>query len=135
MINDIRLHKRPSRPTDPSQNQRLQDRVWDTITTCWSDKPERRCELSVVCYIFSTLSRQDHLVGFPSIDRNTQIRLVGELLYTFLVLPLDAGELAALRTTQEYIYNVASRDGTYTNLSSAEVVALAETFREVSFPQ
>ena len=48
VVTDIKLGKRPSRPTDPSQNQWLQGPVWDTITACWSDKPEQRCELSVV---------------------------------------------------------------------------------------
>jgi hypothetical protein len=51
--------ERPSRPTDPSQNQWLQDPVWDMIVTCWSAKPEQRCELSVMHRIFSTSSLRD----------------------------------------------------------------------------
>jgi hypothetical protein len=54
LITRIKYGRRPSRPTDPSQNQWLQDPVWDTITTCWNDKPEQRCELSVVHHVFST---------------------------------------------------------------------------------
>ena len=59
MINDIKLGKRPSRPTDPSQNQWLHDPVWDTITTCWSDEPGRRHNLSVVYRVFSEYDRRD----------------------------------------------------------------------------
>jgi hypothetical protein len=58
VITDIRRGKRPSRPTSPSQNQWLQDPVWDTITTCWSRKPQQRCELSVVYHIFSKSGRR-----------------------------------------------------------------------------
>ena len=53
---DIKLGARPLRPTDPSQNRWLQDRVWNVITTCWDHDPGRRCELSVVCQVFSTPS-------------------------------------------------------------------------------
>jgi hypothetical protein len=49
---NIRRGKRPSRPMDPSQNQWLHNRVWDTITTCWGDKPEQRYELFVVYPVF-----------------------------------------------------------------------------------
>ena len=48
MVTDIKLGKRPSRPTDPSQNQWLQDPVWDAIATCWSGQPEQRPKLSAV---------------------------------------------------------------------------------------
>jgi hypothetical protein len=135
VIEDIRHVKRPSRPTDPSQNQWLQDRVWNIITTCWSDKPEQRYELSVVYHVFSTPNTQDALVEFPPVGRKNLILLAEELLYTFLMLPLDPGELAVLRKVQEYIFNVISMDGTSPpSLSSAEAAALAETSHEVSFP-
>ena len=52
VVADIVLGKRPPRPRDPSQNQWLQDPVWDTITACWSDKPEQRPKLSVVYDVF-----------------------------------------------------------------------------------
>jgi hypothetical protein len=59
MAVDITRGKRPPHPTDPSHNQWLQDPVWDTITTCWSDKPEQRYELSVVYSVFVKYSRQE----------------------------------------------------------------------------
>ena len=98
LITHIRCGKRPSRPTDPSQNRWLQDRVWDTITTCWSNEPQQRCELSVVHHIFSTPGPQDALAEFPPVGRENLIRLAEELLYMFLVLPIDPGERAILRT-------------------------------------
>jgi hypothetical protein len=55
MADDITRGKRPSRPTDPSQNKWLQDPVWDAITTCWSDLPEQRYELSIVYHVFSSM--------------------------------------------------------------------------------
>lgn len=48
--------RRPPRPTDPSQNRWLPNHVWDTITTCWSYDLKLRCELSVLCHVFSTSS-------------------------------------------------------------------------------
>ena len=59
VIADIRLGKRPLRPTDPNQNRWLQGHVWDTITTCWSDKPEQRYELSAVYHAFSEYGQQE----------------------------------------------------------------------------
>jgi hypothetical protein len=55
VIARIKSGERPPRPTDPSQNQWLRDRVWNMITTCWSGKLEQRCELSVVYRTLSTL--------------------------------------------------------------------------------
>jgi hypothetical protein len=52
MAADIRRGKRPSRPWNPSRNRWLQDPVWDKITTCRSDKPEQRSELSAVYQVF-----------------------------------------------------------------------------------
>ena len=65
--------KKPSRPTDPTQNQWLHDPVWDVITTCWSGKPKRRCELSVVHHVFSTPSLQNTKPDKPG-DTNIQIK-------------------------------------------------------------
>jgi hypothetical protein len=47
------MRERPFRSTEPSRNQRLQDPVWGMITTCWSDGPEQRHELSVGHRVFS----------------------------------------------------------------------------------
>jgi hypothetical protein len=74
---------------DPSQNRWLQDQIWDTITTCWSGYPERRCELFVVYRVFSTPSPPDVLVEFPPVGRENLVRLAEELSYTFLILSLD----------------------------------------------
>jgi hypothetical protein len=105
------------------------------ITTCWSKEPRQRCELSVVHHILSTPSLQDALVEFPPVGRENLIRLAEELLYVFLALPLNPGERATLRTMQEYISNVLSRDGTPPmNLSPAKAAALTETLRQVYFP-
>jgi hypothetical protein len=112
LITHIKSGQRPPRPTDLSQNQWLQDRVWDTITTCWSDKPQRRCELSVVHHIFLTHRRQDLLIEFPPVGHKNLVRLADELLYTFMILPLDPDERAALRKMQEYISSAISRGGT-----------------------
>jgi hypothetical protein len=135
LITDIRCGKRPSRLTDKSQNQWLQDRVCGVINTCWSDKPEQRYTLSVMHHIFLTPSRRDALVDFPPVGRENLIQLSKELLCMFPVPLLEADELAALRTTQKYIYNVVSSGGTSTGLSPAEVAASAETFHKVSFPK
>jgi hypothetical protein len=129
MIADIRDGERPSRPTDPSQNQWLQDHIWDTITTCWNNKPEQRCELSVVHHILSMPSSQGTLVEFPPVSRKNLIVLVEELLYMFLILPLDPGERAMLRKIQRCISNMISRDRPSTSLSAE----LGETFRKVLF--
>jgi hypothetical protein len=64
--------KKPSRPTGPTQNQWLHDPVWDMITTCWSDKPKRRCKLSVVHHVFSTSTSQTAEPDDPG-DMNVQI--------------------------------------------------------------
>jgi hypothetical protein len=135
MITHIKSGQRPPRPLDPTQNQWSHDRVWDTITTCWSEKPQRRCELSVMSHVFSTPRRQDLLVELPPAGRKNLVPLAEELLYTFLILPLDPGERATLRKTQEYIYKVISSDRTSTTvLSPAEAAAWGGTFLKVSFP-
>jgi hypothetical protein len=69
----IKCGKRPSRPTDPVQNQWLHDPVWDMITTCWSDKPKRRCKLPAVYHVFSTSSLQNTEPNKPG-DLNVQIK-------------------------------------------------------------
>ena len=58
VIKSIRNAKRPPWPMDPSRSRWLQDSVWDTIATCWSNEPEQRRELSKVYYVFSTSSPQ-----------------------------------------------------------------------------
>jgi len=63
MIASIRGGKRPSRPTGPSRDRRLQDPVWDVIMTGWSHEPEKRCELSVVHDTFVTASQQEVYSG------------------------------------------------------------------------
>ena len=73
VITCITRGKKPSRPTDPTQNQWLHDPVWDTITTCWSDKPKRRCELSVVHHVFSTSGLQNAEPDKPG-GANVQIK-------------------------------------------------------------
>jgi hypothetical protein len=102
--------------------------------TCWSNKPQQRCELSVLHHIFS-MTGPYTLVKCPPVGHKNLIQLAEELLYTFLVLPLDPGDRGTLRTMQEYISNVVSRDGTSpTSLPSVKVAMLAETFHKVSFP-
>ena len=71
MITDIRHGPRPSRPTDPSQNQWLLVPVWNAITACWSDKLEQRYELAVVHRIFSE-SGQRKAQNVEQGDLNTQ---------------------------------------------------------------
>jgi hypothetical protein len=135
VVNEIRRGNRPLRPTDPSPNRWLQDRVWDMITTCWSEEREKRCELPVIHHVFSTPSPQDPLLELPPVGRENLIRLAEELLYMFLVLPLDPGQRAVLRTVQEYISDVISGDGpSPTTFSSADATALVETFHTVCFP-
>jgi hypothetical protein len=135
VTNNIRHGKRPSRPTDPNQNQWLQDHIWDTITTCWSEKPQQRHKLSVVHHIFSMPSPQDTLVKFPPVDRKNLIQLADEFLNTFITLPLHPAGLAKLRAVQKYVYDVISGDRTPpSGMPAVEVAVLAETFREVPFP-
>jgi len=66
MITDIRAGKRPSRPKDPSQNQRSHRRIWGVITTGWSHEPEKRCELSEMHRVFSASAQREKS------DLNTQ---------------------------------------------------------------
>jgi hypothetical protein len=106
------------------------------ITTCWSDKPQQRCELSIVYRVFSTPSRPDLLIELPPVGHENLILLADELLYAFLILPLNPGERATLGKMQKYISNVVSGDKTSPAGSSlAESVALVETFRKVPFPR
>jgi len=55
----IRSGERPSRPTNEDVNQRLQDGVWDMITTCWREDPKKRWEVRAVHKLFSTPSLQE----------------------------------------------------------------------------
>lgn len=50
---------RLSHPAGRRQSLRLQDPVWNVITTGRSRKPEQRCELSVMHHVFSTSSQQE----------------------------------------------------------------------------
>ena len=128
----MKYGKRPPRPTNRSQNQWLQDRVWDVITVCWNNKPQWRCGLSVVYYAFSTPSPQDLLVEFPPVGRKNLIRLAEELLYTFLVLPLDPNQRNTLGTVQKYISGVIS-GGRSSPAIPPSVKVVAGIFREVCF--
>jgi hypothetical protein len=133
IINDIRQGKRPSRPTDSSQNRWLWDQIWDTITACWSE-PQRRCDLSIVYHVFLTPGPQDPLVEIPPVGCENLIRLSEELSYTLLTLPLDPDEHATLGTVQEHISNVISRDRTpQTILSPVEEEVLREKYHKVLF--
>jgi hypothetical protein len=136
IINDIRRGERPLRPTDPSRNRWLQDHIWDTTTTCWSGEPQWRCEPSVVYHVFSTPVCQDTLVESFPVGRKDLVRLTEEFLRTFLILPLDPGELVTLTKVQKYISDAISRDEASSEiLPSAEAAALAKRFHEVSFPR
>ena len=59
MVADISRGKRPSRPRGLSQNKWLHGPVWDAITTCWSDLPEQRYELSIVYRVFSEYGQRE----------------------------------------------------------------------------
>ena len=59
VLRNVRFGRRSSRPTDLGENQWLQDRVWDTIETCWSNKPEQRYTLSVVYSVFSNYGQPE----------------------------------------------------------------------------
>ena len=59
IFQDITGGVRPSRPIDPSQNQWLQDSVWDVITASWRPVPKKRCKLPVVYDIYLTPSHQE----------------------------------------------------------------------------
>ena len=67
----VRRGERPSRPTDPSQNQWLQDPVWDVISTGWRQKPKQRCSLSALHHQLSTSSQRGRRDTKLS-DLNTQ---------------------------------------------------------------
>ena len=58
MVYNIKHGLRPPRPMDPSQNQWLQDPVWDAIMACWNRDPADRFKPSVVYNIFSMTSPQ-----------------------------------------------------------------------------
>jgi hypothetical protein len=135
-ITGTKPSERPPRPTDPDQNLWLHDQIWDMITICWSNEPRRRCELSVMHHVFSAPSCQKLLVQYPPVSRKNLIRLAEELLYTFLILPLDPNELAMLTTVQEYISNTISIGGTpLLSFSLAAAVVPAERFHQVPFPR
>ena len=74
-------------------------------------------------------SSRDTLVEFPPVSHKNLVLLVEELLYMFLILPLDPDERAMLRKMQRYISDVISRDGPSTSLSAV----LEEIFRKVLF--
>ncbi|KAF9649128.1 kinase-like protein [Thelephora ganbajun] len=55
----IRSGERPSRPTNSDSTRWLQDSVWGMITTCWSEDPNQRWEVSAMYDLFSMLSLQE----------------------------------------------------------------------------
>ena len=131
---DLGRPKLPSRPTDPSQNRWLRDRVWDMIATCWNEEPRLRCELSVMRRVFSMPGPRDALVEFPPVGHKNLTRLTEELPYTFLIHPLRSSELATLKAVQDYISNAVLKSGVSPTVSpSVETAALAERFYKVSF--
>ena len=67
----IRLGERPFRPTNPSQNEWLQDPVWDVITAGWRNSPSSRCELSAVHHAFLTSNQEEIPKAKPG-DMDTQ---------------------------------------------------------------
>ena len=135
-VNDIAAGNRPPRPTDPSKKRWLNDRIWDVITTCWDDRPQWRCELSVVYYAFSTPNRLDAQDEFPPVNHKNLLRLEEELLHVFLVLPLGPHQRTTLREVHEYISNVISKDSASPTISSsAKAAAFIKTRREVSLPR
>jgi hypothetical protein len=108
VINDIKLGKRPSRPTDPGQNQWLQDPVWDTITTCWSDEPGRRHKLPVVHRVFSEYDRRDLSI---QVGRNPTIQVLDiepGLQQRGRVLPRIASLFQSLWVSQPEIERLVS---------------------------
>jgi hypothetical protein len=134
MIDDIRHSVWPLCPASQIQDQWLNDRVWDMILTCWSEKPEQRCELAVMHYIFSMPNLPDALVEFPPVGHKNLILLAEELLYTFLALPLDPPQRTTLRMVQGYISNIISRDGASRTTSSAKVAEFTKMCLKVSLP-
>jgi hypothetical protein len=87
-------------------------------------------------YAFSTPNRQDVLAEFPPVNRENLLQLAGELLHTFLVLPLDPNQRATLREVHGYISNVISKDrASPAILSSAKATAFLKTRQEVFLPR
>jgi len=71
MIIEIHAGRRPSRPSDSSQNLWLQGPIWSVITIGWHNQPNQRCELPVMYRIFSLSSQKEVQNSKPG-DLNTQ---------------------------------------------------------------
>ena len=56
------------RPPRPKDTKWLQDRIWDMIVTCWSDKREQRWGVHAVYDQFSTSSSQE----VPEVEPGSQ---------------------------------------------------------------
>jgi len=52
----IQFGERPLRPRNQDANQWLWDRVWDMITTCWSEDPKERWRITTMDKLFSILA-------------------------------------------------------------------------------
>ena len=85
MITRIRTGKRPSRPTDASQNQWLQDPTWDVITAGWRDQPTRRCELTVMRDIF--------VAGTSQIPKRQRAKIIPRIASFFQFLQNSESEI------------------------------------------
>ena len=73
MVTYIHAGERPSRPTDPSQTQWLDDSAWDVITASWRYEPEERCKPFVMHHAISKSNRHRRGVqGIKLGDLNTQ---------------------------------------------------------------
>lgn len=55
----IKSGERPPRPTNPEGVRWLQDKIWGMITTCWSEDPNQRWEVSAMCDLLSASSLQE----------------------------------------------------------------------------
>ena len=102
----IKRGVRPSRPTDPIQNQWLQEPVWDVIKTGWHHEPEQRCELRIVYHVFFTSGRQEiHVTGTG--ESNAQSNKVPDIetgqQQRGKILPRIASFLQSLRDSQSKV--------------------------------
>ncbi|KAF9649102.1 kinase-like protein [Thelephora ganbajun] len=97
----IKSGERLPRPKNPDGTRWLQDSVWGMITTCWSEDPNRRWEVSAIRSLFSTLSLQE--IQKVKSDIETGRRQRGKTLprITSLVRSLLDSELKIERLVNE----------------------------------